>query len=56
MEFFSLLAEAKNYTYQAHIRNPTVLKLIDWGDYTIPVYVNDSSWIPGPEDICLPLV
>ena len=49
-------AEAKNYTYRAHIRNPTLLKLIDWGDYMIPVYVNDSSWIPGPEDICLPLV
>ena len=21
----------------------------------IPAYVNDSSWIPGPEDTCLPL-
>ena len=51
-----VLAEAKNYTYWAHIPNPTLLKLIDWGDYMIPVYVNDSSWIPGPEDICLPLV
>ena len=48
-------AKAKNYTYWTYILNPPLLKPIDWGDSMIPVYVNDSSWIPGPEDTYLPL-
>ena len=43
-------AEAKNYTYWAYIPNPPLLKPIDWGGSMIPVCVNGSSWIPGPED------
>ena len=50
------LAEAKNYTYWAYIPKPSLLKPIDWGYSMIPVYVNDSTWIPGPEDTRLPLV
>ena len=46
--------KSKN-TYWACIPNPPLLKPFDWGDSMIPVYVNDSSWIPGPEDTCLPL-
>ena len=49
-------AEAKNYTYWAYIHIPPLLKPIDWGDSMIPIYVNDSSWILGPEDTRLPLV
>ena len=49
-------AEAKNYTYWAYIPNPPLLKPIDWGESMIPIYVNGSSWRPGPEDTHLPLV
>ena len=48
-------AESKNYTYWAYIPNPPLLKPIDWGNSMIPTYINDSSWIPGPEDTHLPL-
>ena len=48
-------AESKNHTYWAYIPNPLLIKPFDWGDSMIPIYVNDSSWIPGPEDIHLPL-
>ena len=48
-------AESKNYTYWAYIPNPPLLKPFDWEDSMILVYVNDSSWIPGSEDTCLPL-
>ena len=51
-----VLAKAKNYTYWTYILNPPLLKPIDWGESMIPIYVNDSSWIPGPEDTRLPLV
>ena len=50
-----VLGKAKNYTYWTYILNPPLLKPIDWRESMIPIYVNDSSWIPGPEDICLPL-
>ena len=48
-------AGSKNYTYWTCIPNPPLQKPVEWGDSMIPVYVNDSSWIPGPEDTCLPL-
>ena len=51
-----VLAKAKNYTYWTYILNRPLLKPIDLGDSMIPIYVNDSSWIPGPEDTRLPLV
>ena len=49
------LAEAKNYTYWAYVSNPLLLRPINWGEGSIPVYVNDSSWISDPEDKFLPI-
>ena len=49
-------AESKNYTYWAYIPNPPLLKPFDWEDSMILVYVNDSSWRPGPEGTRLPFV
>ena len=48
-------AESKNYTYWAYTPNPPLLKPIGLGDSVIPICINDSSWIPGPEDTHLPL-
>ena len=48
-------AEAKNYIYWAYVPNFPLLRPVNWGKGSIPVYVNDSSWIPGPEDKCLPI-
>ena len=48
-------SESKNYTYWAYTPNPPLLKPIGWGDSMIPIYINDSSWIPGPEDTHLAL-
>ena len=50
-----VLGKAKNYTYWTYILNPPLLKPINWRESMIPIYVNDSSWIPGPEDTHLPL-
>ena len=47
--------EAKNYTYWAYVPNPPLLRPVNQGDISIPVSVNDSSWIPGPEDKYLPI-
>ena len=35
--------------------NPPLVTPVNWGEGSIPVYVNDSSWIPGPEDKHLPI-
>ena len=32
-----------------------MLRPVNWGEGSIPVYVNDSSWIPSPEDKHLPI-
>ena len=37
-------AEAKNYTYWSYVPNPLLLRPVNWGEGSIPVYVNDSSW------------
>ena len=44
------LAEAKNYTYWVYVPNPPLLRPVNQGEGSIPVYVNDSSQIPGQED------
>ena len=49
------LAEAKNYTYWAYVPNPLLLRPVNWGEGSIPVYVNDSPGIPDPEDKLLPI-
>ena len=49
------LEEAKNYTYWAYVSNPLLLRPVNWGEGSIPVYVNDSSWISDPEDKFLPI-
>ena len=48
-------AEAKNYTYWAYVPTPPLLRPVNQGDVSIPVYVNDPSWIPGPEDKRFPI-
>ena len=48
-------AESKNYTYWTYKPSPPLLKPVDWGDSMIPIYVNDSFWIPRPKDTRLPL-
>ena len=37
------LAEAKNYTYWDYVPNPLLLRPFNWGEGSIPVYVNDDS-------------
>ena len=37
-------AEAKNYIYWAYVPNFPLLRPVNWGKGSIPVYVNDSSW------------
>ena len=32
-----------------------MLRPVNWGEGSVPVYVNDSSWIPGLEDKHLPI-
>ena len=48
-------ARPKSYTNGAHSSNSPLLKPADWGHSVIPVYVDDSSWTPGPEDTQPPL-
>ena len=44
-----------NHTYWAHVPNPPLLRPIAWEDSSVPVFINDSSWLPGPFDLSLPL-
>ena len=48
-------AEAKNYIYWAYVPHFPLLRPVNWGEGSIPVYVNESSWILGPEDKCWPI-
>jgi hypothetical protein len=41
---------AENYTYWAYTPNPPLNTLITWWDPTVPVYANDSGWLPGAYD------
>lgn len=43
------------YTYWAYTPNPPLIRVVNWGENSIPVYVNDSSWVLGPEDVRLPI-
>ena len=44
-----------NHTYWAYVPNPPLLRPITWEDSSVPVFVNDSSWLPGPFDPSIPL-
>ena len=44
-----------NHTYWAHVPNPPLLRPIMWEDSSVPVFINDSSWLPGSFDPSLPL-
>ena len=44
-----------NHTYWAYVPNPPLLRPIMWEDYSFPIFINDSSWLPGPFDPSLPL-
>ena len=44
-----------NHTYWAYVPNPSLLRPIMWEDSSVPVFINDSSWLPGPFDPRLPL-
>lgn len=43
-------ALAENFTYWAYIPNPPLLTPVTWNDDPPLIYLNDSSWFPGPED------
>ncbi|XP_070283037.1 endogenous retrovirus group K member 6 Env polyprotein-like [Myotis yumanensis] len=47
-----LTAQVKglNYTYWAYIPNPPLMRGVSWTDVTVPIYTNDSNWMPGPFD------
>ncbi|KAM5251192.1 endogenous retrovirus group K member 25 Env polyprotein-like [Hipposideros larvatus] len=47
---FPLGAAAANFTYWAYIPNPPLLTPVTWNDDPPLIYINDSSWFPGPED------
>ena len=44
-----------NHTYWAYVLSPPLLSPITWEDSSVPVFINDSSWLPGPFDLSLPL-
>lgn len=39
---------AGNFTYWASSPHPPLHHLVTWADAIIPIYINDSNWIPGP--------
>lgn len=43
-------ATNNNYTYWAYIHNPPSLRPVTWDELPPAIYINDSSWLPGPED------
>ena len=44
-----------NHTYWAYVPNPPLLRPITWEDSSVPIFINDCSWLPGPLDLSLPL-
>ena len=50
------VSSATNYSYWAYIPNPPINRGVHWWDSIIPIYVNGSSWSPGPHGIRGPLV
>lgn len=41
---------AENFTYWAYIPHPPLNTLVTWSDVAVPVYINDTNWLPGPYD------
>lgn len=41
---------ADNFTYRAYVLNPPLLTPVTWNNDPPLIYINDSSWVPGPED------
>ena len=37
-----------NHTYRAYVPNPPLLRPITWEDSSVPIFINDSSWLPKP--------
>ena len=44
-----------NHTYWAYVPNPPLLRPITWEDSSVPIFINDSSWLPEPFDPSFPL-
>ena len=44
-----------NHTYWAYVPNPPLLRPSTWENSSVPVFINDSSWLPGTFDPSLPL-
>ena len=44
-----------NHTYWAYVPNPPLLRSTMWEDSSVPVFINDSSWLPRSFDPSLPL-
>ena len=44
-----------NHTYWAYVPNLPLLRPITWEDTSVPVFINDSSWLPRSFDPSLPL-
>lgn len=50
VSLFPVSVEAEYFTYWAYIPNPPLLTPVTWNDDPPLIYINDSSWFPGPED------
>ena len=37
-----------NHTYWAYVPNPPLLGPFMWEDSSVPIFINDSSWLPKP--------
>lgn len=46
----TMSVHADDFTYWAYVPNPPMLTPVTWNDDSPLVYINDSSWYPGPED------
>ena len=44
-----------NHTYWAYVPNPPLVRLVTWEEPSVPAFINDPSWLPGPLDPNLPL-
>ena len=44
-----------NHTYWTYVPNPPLLRPIMWEDSSVPIFINDSFWLPEPSDPSLPL-
>ena len=39
---------AGEFTYWAYIPFPPLYQGVAWGDREVPVFTNDTSWMPSP--------